>query len=283
MSSQVEQIAPGVERFALRTPTLPPASTTNTLVVGDETLVVIEPACPYEDEQEILEAYLDRRLAPGARIAAILLSHHHRDHVGHASRLCTRMGVPLMAHEETAHRIETPVDQFLSDNDVVPLDGDRCVTAYWTPGHAPGHLIFVDSMTRVAYVGDMVAGEGTILIEPSDGGDMGAYLASLERMRDTLCAAGTALVPSHGRPLFDAPAACQHLIDHRLRREQKVLAALGDEVLEPAELLARVYCDTPRTLWPLAQRSLEAHLLKLIREALVERCNDGRLRQAKPI
>ena len=178
---------------------------------------------------------------------------------------------PLLAHEETARRVEVTVDDTLDDGDVVSLGSARGVAAHLTPGHAPGHLIFVDSGSSVTYAGDMVAGEGTILIEPADGGDMGAYLRSLTRMRDVLCPAGTVLVPSHGPTLPDAAAACDGLIAHRLRREGKVIDALASGALDMDALLARVYDDTPRALWPLARRSLEAHLGKLLAEDRVAR------------
>ena len=274
MTSRVSQLAPGVELIALRTPTLPPATSTNTLVVGEERLVVIEPACPYPEEQAVLEGYLEARVAAGASVEAILLSHHHRDHTGHASRLREVLGAPLLAHEETARRVDVSVDATLDDGDVVALGGGRSVAAHLTPGHAPGHLIFVDSGSPITYAGDMVAGEGTILIEPSDGGDMAAYLHSLARMRDELCPAGTVLVPSHGPTLPDAGAACDGLIAHRLRREGKVIDALVSGALDMDALLARVYDDTPLALWPLARRSLEAHLGKLLAEGRVRRTGE---------
>lgn len=275
MTSQVSRLAPGVDLLALRTPTLPPATATNTLVIGEEALVVIEPACPYPEEQLVLERYLQARCDAGAAVVAVLLSHHHRDHVGHAARLREWLKVPLLAHPETARRVDMTVDETLDDGEAIELGEGRRIVAHFTPGHAPGHLVFVDSGSEVIYAGDMIAGEGTILIEPSDGGDMASYLRSLAHMRDELCSSGTVLVPSHGPAPEDAAAACQALIDHRLRREAKVLDALADGRLELEALLARVYEDTPRVLWPLAKMSLEAHLIKLIAETKVERHEDG--------
>jgi glyoxylase-like metal-dependent hydrolase (beta-lactamase superfamily II) len=109
----------------------------------------------------------------------------------------------------------------------------------------------------------MVAGLGTILIDPSEG-DMAVYLASLQRLLER----GTkTLLPAHGPVIADGPAKLREYIAHRRMREDKVVAALAarrDASL--TDLVPDVYSDTPRILWPLAERSLRAHLDKLVRE-----------------
>lgn len=266
----MEEVAPGIFRLPLRTPTLPPATTTNTLVVVGESAVVIEPATPFADEQARLGAALDEIAARGHALAGILLTHHHPDHVGHADALRAARGVPIMAHEATAARVPFAVDRLLADGERVELGAGVGMRAVFTPGHAPGHLVYVEERSGVAYVGDMVAGEGTILVDPYDGGDMAQYLESLRRVKSLRAAA---LVPSHGPVLRDPDAILDHYVNHRLAREAKILAALGDGPLAMDDLVARAYDDTPPFLWPLAERSAEAHLRKLVVEARVS--NDG--------
>ena len=148
-------------------------------------------------------------------------------------------------------------------------------TAVFTPGHAEGHLCFDVGGATIA--GDMVAGIGTILIDPSEG-DMTLYLASLERLlarsRD---APATILLPAHGPPIVDGPNKLREYLAHRRMREQRVVDAL---VAAPSssveELVARAYSDTPRVLWALAERSLLAHLEKLGREGRARGVGDGR-------
>ncbi|MCA9693299.1 MAG: MBL fold metallo-hydrolase [Nannocystaceae bacterium] len=259
-------LADGITLLPLHTPTLPPATATNTLVIGRRRVVVIEPATPYPDERRKLDAVIDARLAAGGELVAILLTHHHADHVGYARDLAERTGAPVCAHPETAARLALPVDRTLADGEVIELDEELTVTALFTPGHAPGHLVYLERRTGIAHAGDMVAGVGTILIDPEDGGDMIAYLASLERLG--ACGA-SALVPAHG-PVIDAPAACvRQYVDHRLARERRVLAALDGGPRPFEDVLARAYGDTPPSLWPLAARSLRAHLDKLEREGVV--------------
>jgi glyoxylase-like metal-dependent hydrolase (beta-lactamase superfamily II) len=114
----------------------------------------------------------------------------------------------------------------------------------------------------------MVAGEGTILIDPDDAGDMVAYLDSLERIA---ALGANRLVPAHGPTLEDPKAVCRHYVEHRLGRERKVVDAMGTESKTLPEILASAYADTPKMLWPLAEKSLRAHLTKLV--------SDGRAHQ----
>ena len=117
----------------------------------------------------------------------------------------------------------------------------------------------------------MVAGLGTILIDPSEG-DMALYLASL---RALLARPPAALLPAHGPMIADGHAKLREYIAHRLMREERVVAALaGRTDASAAELVPDAYSDTPRALWGLAERSLLAHLEKLVR--------DGRAREVSP-
>ncbi len=240
--------------LALRTPTLPPAAHTNVYLVGPDAgpVAVVDPGSPYPDQQAILDAVLTE-VPP----AVVLLTHHHGDHSGGANALATRWGIPIAAHEATARRLASrvAVTQLVEDGETV-----HGATAVFTPGHADGHLCFEVGAATIA--GDMVAGLGTILIDPSEG-DMVLYLASLERL---LARPPAMLLPAHGPAIPDGPAKLREYLAHRRLRETRVLAALTGVPQTIDELLSVAYGDTPRTLWPLAERSLRAHLVKLVRE-----------------
>jgi ribonuclease/clavin/mitogillin len=275
-------VAPGIRAVQLRTPTLPPATHTACYLVGppvddagrgEGDLVVVDPASPYPAEQAALDAVLDAEAAAGRRVAAIWLTHHHGDHVGGAAHLAARLGVPVVAHDATADRLRgaVAVHRSFSDGDEVAVGG-RLVRAVHTPGHAPGHLVFLDLGSRAMIAGDMVAGVGTILVDPSEG-DMVDYLASLERMAQL---APSRLLPAHGPMIDDAVGRLRGYVAHRLMREGRVLAALA-RAGGPAPLRALVadaYADTPPPLWGLAERSLLAHLVKLERDGRAQR-RDG--------
>ena len=189
----------------------------------------------------------------------MLLTHHHGDHIGGAAALATRWNVPIAAHAATARRLAgiVEVTRTIEDGELV-----HGMTALHTPGHAEGHLCFEHARSRATIAGDMVAGLGTILIDPSEG-DMALYLASLERL---LARPAVTLLPAHGPPISDGPAKLREYLAHRRMREDRVLAALADAPTPLDGLLPLAYGDTPRMLWPLAERSLRAHLDKLVAE-----------------
>ena len=257
-------VAPGIRVLALRTPTLPPATRTNVYLVGPTAgpVAVVDPGSPYPEEQAALDRVL-AELPP----AAVLLTHHHGDHIGGATALAERWSVPIVSHPLTAARLDgvVAVTELAEDGDVI------CgATAIFTPGHAPGHLCF--GVGDAVIAGDMVAGVGTILIEPGDG-DMAVYFASLERLR---ARPPHALLPAHGPAIPDGHAKLSEYLAHRKLREARVIAALRDEPRSLAELVAEAYGDTPRALWPLAERSLLAHLIKLVRAQRARDAGDGR-------
>jgi ribonuclease/clavin/mitogillin len=264
------QVAPGIRVLALRTPTLPPAAHTNTYVVGPRSgpQLVVDPGSPYPDQQAILDQVVGEEASAGRPLGLVLLTHHHGDHVGGAAALAARWGVPIAAHARTAARLagRVPVTRELADGEVV--DGVTCVH---TPGHADGHLCFEHGGATIA--GDMVAGIGTILIDPGEG-DMAEYLASLARL---LARPAAVLLPAHGAPIVDGPGKLREYLAHRAMREQRIVHALaGRTAATLAELVAEVYADTPRVLWPLAERSLLAHLTKLAREDCAVEVQAGR-------
>lgn len=255
----------------LETPTLPPATATNTqVVVGNERIAVIEPATPKPGEQARLNEVVDS--LRGEREAVVLITHHHSDHHGYARALADRLGAPLMAHALTASRVSFEVDATVEADQSIAL-GDRTLVARFTPGHAPGHLAYLCFEERVVYAGDLVAGEGTILVDPSDDGDMATYLDSLRGLADELRGDSWRLVPSHG-PVIDQPVELlEHYVRHRLEREAKLMGVLASHggSLELAQLTRETYDDVPSVFHMLAELSVLAHLGKLEAEGRTRR------------
>jgi len=268
----VEVVAPWLLRMPLRTPTLPPATTTNHYVLGDEELLLIDPATPHRTAQTRLVALLEAMIATGSRLVGLFLTHHHNDHIGAVTALADRFEVPVLAHAETARllRGQIAVDRLVEDeDDVLTCRDGRTWRALFTPGHAPGHLVLYD-MGSGMIAGDMVAGEGTIVVDP-DEGSMADYLASLARMR-ALDPAW--LAPAHGQVIHDADALLAHYIAHRQQREQRVMHALTADWQADDALLPSAYGDVARLLWPFALRSLRAHLIHLAEQGLAQRQGD---------
>ena len=254
----------------LLTPTLPPATHTNCYVLGDDVLLIVEPASPHPSVMSGLFSYLDQRIGEGATLKAILLTHHHHDHIGGVMATVERYGLPVWAHEKTAQRVPFPIDRLLEDGEDIEADPGSRWRVVYTPGHAPGHICFLSEDSGDMVVGDMVAGVGSILVEPTDG-DMALYLDSLARMRTF---GPTSLLPSHGPAIGGADAKLAQYIDHRLQREATLIEGLNAGMNTLKALVDHVYTDVPAGLRAgpdggLAGLSLRSHLDKLERDGLV--------------
>ena len=270
------EVLPNIVVVPLKTPTLPPATHTNTYLLGGERWIIVDPATYTSEEREKLLEAIDEH-AKG-RVEAIVLTHHHADHIGSASWLADRLSVPIRAHPITRTLLagKVPITETLDEGDTLDLGLDArgrhfLLSVLFTPGHAPGHIVLVDERegARALIAGDMVAGLGSIIIDPPDG-NMATYLMQLTRL---LALPDKILLPAHGPLVVGSHRKLSAYIEHRNARESLILDALGTgELLKhPVDLLDKAYADTPRFLHPLAARSCLAHLEKLAAEGRVTR------------
>ena len=259
----METVAPGLRRLALRTPTLPPATHTNTWVVGQGQLSLFDPATPYDDERKRLLAALEDADQCGESVERLVLTHHHHDHVGGAVFLKQALGgnVPIVAHPLTADLLlgEITVDLTLDEGDVLDCGG-RSLDVHHTPGHAPGHLVFRDQDQGWMVAGDMVAGVGTIAISPEDG-HLGQYLDSLQRMIEL---SPTLLLPAHGDPLPHPETVLSFYIAHRNGRTDQFRRILESGHATALEIAEQVYeGQVPPAMYGLAAIQVTSHLIWL--------------------
>jgi glyoxylase-like metal-dependent hydrolase (beta-lactamase superfamily II) len=228
---------------------------TNTWVVGHNPALVIDPG---PDDADHLRSVL----AEAGRVGAILLTHHHVDHAEGAAHLAEICGAPVRAFRGQGAERE------LRLGEIVEVESARLRVVH-TPGHTPDHLAFFLEDETSLFTGDAVLGRGTSVVDPPEG-DMAAYLHSLHVMQDL---GPRVIYPGHGPVVFDAQAKLNEYVAHRGRRESQVLTALADASSTPEELVPSIYAaeSLHPSLFPVAARSVLAHLLKLEREGRVAR------------
>jgi glyoxylase-like metal-dependent hydrolase (beta-lactamase superfamily II) len=259
------EFRPGVLVFPVRTPTLPPAAYTNCYLLGTQHCVLVDPGSPHEREIGWLAEGIEAaRQKLGLELREIWLTHHHPDHVGGAQALRQRLGVPVAAHALTAERLRgrVTVDREIAHGEITALGTpgrEFTVRALHTPGHARGHLSFLHQELGSLLVGDVLAGFGTIVIDPPEG-NMQQYLETLDGLRDL---APRTLFPGHGPTMSDALGKLREYREHRRWREERIFRAWCRGVREPDGLLDEVYEDVPPQALPLARRQVVAHLERL--------------------
>lgn len=250
------EVAAGVRGFPVRSPTLPPATHTNVWILGTRALTVIDPASPWPEEQQALWDALQELQRP---IERILLTHHHHDHISGALDLQQRCGAPIVAHPATVERLGFAAEPI----EAGPLDD---LVLHHTPGHAPGHLVVLHP-SGACVAGDMVAGIGTIAIDPDDDGHLGTYLASLEAL---LALQPRWLLPAHGPVLDDPQTLLTHYLQHRHARTEQIREALT-HADTPIGLAPHVYTELDPRFHPLAAVQIRAHLIWLHEQGQVRR------------
>lgn len=248
-------------------PSMMTGAGTNTVLLGAgaDGATVIDPAV---DDAAYLEAIVQEGGLRGG-IRRILITHGHPDHIDGAIALRQRVGAPIYAFS----REGVPMaDEEVPDGATFPA-GDDTLRAVYTPGHRFDHHCYLLEKARILFAGDIVAGIGNVVVIPPEG-DMQDYLNSLKRLQGMELAE---IVPAHGPIISDPQAKLAEYITHRMQREQQIIEAL--EVLPAGvtilQVVQHIYTDVDPRLHPIAAWSVEAHLLKLEREGLVERLDDG--------
>jgi recombination protein RecT len=258
-----------VQRLTAPNPGVMTGPGTNSYLVGDPNTgyIAIDPG-PADDE------HLQRLWrAAGGQIKAVVCTHSHPDHSPGAAplqALCTHKPPILGLASKPTARVNsrfTP-DRELADGEKLVLQGtgvDGQIThtlrVVHTPGHAANHLCLVLEEDGLLFSGDHVLNGSTTVIDPPDG-HMGDYLDSLDKLAAACVAGGIEFIlPAHGHVLGFAHQAITHLKAHRLKREAKIAAAM--QALPQGSLqewVEKAYDDVPPRLWPVAARSLQAHV-----------------------
>ncbi|HEY1283391.1 MAG TPA: MBL fold metallo-hydrolase [Steroidobacteraceae bacterium] len=267
------RIGAAVQRLTAPNASLMTGPGTNTYVLGDPPLAVLDPG---PDDP----GHRDRIMKAVPHPRFVFVTHTHRDHSSGARALATATGaliVGLTPPKDGRQDVSCVPDVQPAQDQVFVLSleasqaGGGRLRAIHTPGHASNHVCYLLEEEGLLFSGDHVLDGVTPVILAPDG-DMGAYIDSLQRLKQY---ALRAIAPGHGHVMENPIDVIDKVIAHRGRREAKVLAVLdtlGKARL--ADLLPRVYNDVRPELLPIAQLTLEAHLIKLARAGRAVREGD---------
>jgi glyoxylase-like metal-dependent hydrolase (beta-lactamase superfamily II) len=270
---RVERLEPGIRRVLAPNPSPMTFRGTNTYIVGEGAVAVIDPGPPDRRHLDSLLA----ALAPRETVSHILVTHSHLDHSPLAQPLSRATGAPVLAFGNSRAGRSALMDalagagltgggegadpdfephETLADGDVIE-GGDWRLDVLSTPGHFGNHLCF--ALGDAVFTGDHIMAWSTSLVSPPDG-DLTAFMASTRRL-----AARTDRVyyPGHGAPVDDPAGRARWLIAHRLTRETAILAGLPPDGIGIPALTRTVYHDTPPHMLPAAERNVFAHLVDL--------------------
>lgn len=270
----VDRVARDIRRILAPNPSAMTGPGTNTYLLGHGAGVIVVDPGPQDEAH--LAAVLSA-LGPSESVAAIIVTHAHKDHSAAAPRLSALTSAPVLAFGD-AQAGRSPVmqhladrgfvgggegadlgfhpDRSLADGEVLPC-GEASMRVIHTPGHMGGHICL--AFGDVLLSGDHAMGWASSLISPPDG-DMAAYMASLDRLRTERW---SLMLPGHGAVVPEVAGRLQILSDHRRHREAEILNALRQAPATPSTLTRRIYHETPDALLGAAQRNVLAHLIDL--------------------
>jgi glyoxylase-like metal-dependent hydrolase (beta-lactamase superfamily II) len=215
---------------------------------------------------------LDRAL-DGMALAQVLVTHAHSDHAAGVMAIARRMpSVRFLKMPWPERDSRWPVEwRPLADGASLEI-GDTSATVVHTPGHAPDHVCLWHAPARVLFGGDLVIAGTTVWIPATLGGNLAAYLASLERV---IALDPARILPAHGPVVTEPAGLLRGYLEHRRLRERQVIDAIRQGDSHPAAIVARVYPELDKALAGRAEETVIAHLAKLEQDGVARRTIDA--------
>jgi glyoxylase-like metal-dependent hydrolase (beta-lactamase superfamily II) len=264
----ITELSPQVRRIVAPNPGPMTGPGTNTFLLGRDQIIVLDPG-------PLIDEHVERILEAGeGRISAIVCTHTHRDHSPAWQPLAQATGATVYGAvaANDPHQDETFSPGVALEHEMAITTSELELVAIHTPGHVSNHFCFLLREEGMLFAGDHIMNGSTVVIIPP-GGDMAAYIASLQRLLDYPLAS---IAPGHGELIHEPRAEIERLVAHRLGRERKVAAGL--EAVGPCDLdaLVRVvYDDVDEALHEWAKLSMTAHLIKLEQDGRAQQQPDA--------
>ena len=275
-TGRIEQLGPLVRRLLAPNPSPFTFTGTQTYIVGDGEVAVIDPGPDITEHVDALLTALAKE-----RVTAIACTHTHRDHSPASRALKEATGAPIVGCAALSLEDAGPRADAAFDPDYVPdrvlADGEQLSGPGWTlegvatPGHTSNHLCFALVEAQALFTGDHVMGWSTTVVAPPDG-DMAAYMASLDRL---LARDDAVYYPAHGPAIRRPRTHVRALIAHRRMRENQILAQLQGGEGRISFMVTRMYAELDPRLYGAAERSVLAHLIDLEARGLASRRGGG--------
>ena len=268
---KTDQVSPLIRRVIANNPGPFTFTGTGTYIIGQgEGVAVIDPG---PDQSEHLQAILDA--TAGERISHILITHHHMDHSPLARPLAAATGAVIYGCAvktpivEDTVRTEAGSDRF--EPDVSVCGGSTIAGHGWTfeaiptPGHTSNHICYALAQENACFTGDHIMGWSTTVVTPPDG-NMADYMASLDVIQNRDFAT---LWPTHGPPITAPGPFIEAYRAHRHDRERQILVQLGAGQSKIRDMVPAMYVGVDARLYPAAARSVNAHMIELVRAGRV--------------
>lgn len=261
----------GIHIFPLPAPPQTFFKNINTVVIGKEEMIIIDPGDGEEKSIKGMIYWLEHFQKLGSRYSGVCITHEHLDHAKGIEKISKHFGIPKYASFESAEKGNIPIDKTIKEGQKFILENRKfpwVVNIVSTPGHVKGHLCFYEETTQTLVAGDMISAEGPVVIDPDEGGSMSEYMNSLNKLNKFKI---DLLIPGHGVPWFSMSGnlIIDKLIQHRKQREEKILQNINKGINSFEELLNKSYDDIPQERILLARQQLKAHLLDLKQRGLI--------------
>ena len=264
---KAQTLTPLIRRVVADNPSPFTFKGTGTYIVGHDSVAVIDPGPLIPEHINALKRTLHKE-----KVTHILVTHTHRDHSPAAEPLKSFWGVKTYAygphrldpsqepgHSEEGSDIEFTPDVTLRHGDLIK-GNDWTLEALHTPGHTSNHMCYALHEDNAIFTGDHVMGWSTTVIAPPDG-NMTQYMESLELM---LARSEDTYWPTHGTCITNVKQFIKSMIQHRLIREQQILACLGRGHSDIRVIVPEIYAAVDKALYPAAAQSVLSAMIRLV-------------------
>jgi glyoxylase-like metal-dependent hydrolase (beta-lactamase superfamily II) len=252
---------------------------TNTYIIGDNELAIIDPGPLIDEHFDNILKVIDER-----PVKFIFLTHSHIDHSPLAKQLSNKLGTQIFAfgpsdsglskvmllliaegYKSLAEGIDNDFipDHFIKDGDKFIL-GNKNIKVIYTPGHMGNHVCF--QYDEILFSGDHVMDWATSMVSPPYG-DLTQFMASCRMLQTKQF---DLFLPGHGEPVRNPSERLNFIISHRLDREEQIISTIKNTPMTAIEITKIIYTEIDQRLIPAATRNVFAHLIDLKERGIVE-------------